>query len=120
MTLEELESLIKDLTKRPISLMVERQIEKMSNDGISYKEIGRAIYYFYEVKHGDTSSIDRYGIGIVRNILNEANSYFDNIRNKQEIQRQAAERVKNTSLQEVVVRPYRRSFSKEEVDIDGL
>ena len=102
MTLEELESLIIEITKRPISSMVKRQIEKMSEEGISYKEIGRAIYYFYEIKNGDISSIDRYGIGIVKNILCDANSYFDNIKNKQEIQKQAAERVKSTSLQRII------------------
>ena len=120
MTLEELKDLIKEVSGQEVSSLVESQIEKYYQAGYSYKEIGRCIWYFYVIKNNDPRNIEKYGIAIVPYVRGNANTYYDNLKNKQEIQKNAAERVKEQQLTEVEIKPYRRVFKKKEVDIDGL
>lgn len=120
MTLEELYDIFKDATGCELTSMVKTQIKKLKSEGYTYKEIGRCIYYFYVIKQNDVSKIEQYGIGIVRNIRQEANSYYDNIAQRQKKQRDAAMQVKNSEIQEIVIQPVRRSFHRKRVDISGL
>lgn len=120
MTLEELKNLIRDVTGKEVSSLVEQQIIKLCQDGYTYKEIGRCVWYFFKILNNDISKIDQYGIGIVRNIRNSANKYYEDLKIKQEKQKAAAERVKDQQIKSVEIKPYRRTFNKKEVNIDGL
>lgn len=120
MTLEELRKLIISIINKPISSMVETQIQKFYNQGISYKEIGRSVYYFYVVHDNDIHNIDKYGIGIVPKVLNEANRYYNSLAQKQEEQRNAAKRLQEKEIKEVTFKPNRRNFHRREIDISEL
>ena len=80
MTKAELIEIIEQLTGKKISSLINSQIDNFIKSGMTYKEIARSVVYFYEVKKQDVSKIDIYGIGIVKNIKDEANKYYDNIK----------------------------------------
>lgn len=120
MTLEELRTLIVNLTNKPISSLVENQIKKYVLQGMTYKEIGRGVYYFYSVRHNDINNIDKFGIGIVPSILKEANNYYNSLARKQEEQKDAAKRLQEKEIKEVTFKPNRRNFTRREIDISEL
>lgn len=68
--------------------MIDRQIDNFKKQhGYSYKEIGRAVY-FYFVKMNRPFKRDM-GIGIVPYVVNEANSFFEQEKRRQnELERQ--------------------------------
>ena len=120
MTLEELRDLIEGISGHKISSLIENQIFKLFQEGFTYKEIGRCVYYFYVIKQNDISKLDQYGIAIVHNVRNAANQYYDNLKNKQEQQKIAAERIKSKSIKEIEIDADRRSFNRREFQIDGI
>ncbi len=120
MTLRELEELIIEVSGKPLSSMIQNQISKYYQEGYTYKEIGRCIWYFYRINNNDIRKIDQYGIGIVPCVREQANAYYDNLKSKQEQQRIAAERVKEQSIKEIEIKATRRNFNKKEVDISGI
>lgn len=120
MTLEELKDLIQEVSGKEVSSLVESQIERLSQEGFTYKEIGRCVWYFFKILGNDTEKIDRYGIGIVNRFRGAANSYYDKLKERQEKQIIAAERFKELQLKEVEIKPYRRIFQKKGVDINEL
>lgn len=71
--------------------IVERQIAKyVLNKGFSYKEIGRCVYYYIEVKKGSYN--DLYGIWFVDKFRDQAARYWTEVERQQEERRQDAKK----------------------------
>ena len=119
MELQELEQLLKDIFKNEIPVMVKKQIDKLSIQ-YSYKDIGRCVYYFFVIKKNSVDSYHKYGIGIVPHVYEEATRYFERLKEQKEIQRNAAMQILKGDKKPIKITPNRRSFNKEEVNIDEL
>lgn len=75
----------------PFPQTVDRQIAKyVLNEHFSYKEIGRCIYYYIEVKKGNYN--DLYGIWFVGKYRREAARYWAELERRQEERRQDAKK----------------------------
>lgn len=84
-TRKELEDKIKEILEiDSISLLISKQITKYTTEyRWSFLDIGRALFYFFNIKDGDKSK--SLGIGIVPYVIDESRSYF------QDLERQIAE-----------------------------
>lgn len=120
MNREELYEIIESVSGAKVNAMIEKQIDNFVQSGITYKEIARAVVYFYDVRKNDKNRISIYGIGIVKNIRNEANTYYDNLKLKTLQIENAAKRARLTEIETVNVKPQRRVFSKKGYDINEL
>ena len=83
-TRQDLEKKIKEIFEvDSISLLISKQISTyVTERHYTYLDIGRALFYFYEIKNGDKSKCS--GIGIVPYVIEESRAYF------QELERQIA------------------------------
>ena len=115
MTLEELYELIEEISGNKVSSLVSNQITKFFQEGYTYKEIARCVNYYYDI-----SKIEQYGIGIIPYFRKSANAYYNKLKEQQEKQISAAEQIKEQTMTEIEVKPFRRTFNKKKVDIDGL
>ena len=93
--LPELHAFIRDELKigadEPIPSIVAQQISRyVLNDGFSYKEIGRCIYYYIEVRKGTYNDI--YGIWFVGKFRDQAARYWIEVERQQEERRQDAKK----------------------------
>lgn len=93
--LPELQAFIRDELKIPadeqIPQLISRQISKyVLNEGFTYKEIGRGIYYYIEIKKGNYN--DLYGIWFVGKFRNQAARYWADIERQQEERRRDAKK----------------------------
>ena len=102
--------------------MILRQINKYVNEhGWSYKDIARAFAYYVEVQ-GNTPDL-KYGIGIVRFVMDDARKYYETLQKQKEAQIQAA---KETAAQEqnkviITAAPERKkTIRKRSIDISQL
>jgi hypothetical protein len=98
--------------------IVLKQITKFRQQGITYKEIARAASYWFDVLGRDKNTINTYGIGIVPNILPEANQYYNNLKQQQERRKNQFLNKEDVEIREVS--PQRRIIRKEEIKIDEL
>ena len=75
----------------PFPTTVDRQIAKyVLNENFTYKEIGRCIYYYIEVKKGTYN--DLYGIWFVGKYRNESARYWAEMERRQEEKRRDAKK----------------------------
>lgn len=93
--LPELKALIRDELKipadEPFPQIIDRQIAKyILNEGFTYKEIGRGIYYYIKVKHGTYN--DLYGIWFVGKFRDQAARYWAELERRQEERRHDAKK----------------------------
>lgn len=93
--LPELKAFIREELKLnpddPFPVTMDRQIAKyVLNDGFSYKEIGRGIFYYIEIKKGTYN--DLYGIWFVGKYRKESARYWAELERKQEERRQDAKK----------------------------
>lgn len=113
--------LIELLTKLlgTLDQMVLRHIDILSKQGLTYKEIARAVYYIYDVLGQPKDSVKQYGIkGLVPLYVQKANAHFDEVRRVQEQQAIDAKDVDIASRQ---VSPQKRKKKKRsEIDISEL
>ena len=101
-TRKELEDKIKEIFGiDTISHLISKQITKyVTEHKYTYLEIGRALFYFFDIQNGDKSKCQ--GIGIVPYVMNDAKRYFEELEKR--IARQAKEaqelkdREKNTII----------------------
>lgn len=102
--------------------MILRQINKYVNEhGWSYKDIARAFAYYVEVQ-GNTPD-PKYGIGIVRFVMDEARKYYETLQKQKEAQIKAANEQKNSEQSKIVitVAPGRdKTIRKRSIDISQL
>ena len=93
--LPELKAFIREELKinsdDPFPTTVDRQIAKyVLNENFTYKEIGRCIYYYIEVKKGTYN--DLYGIWFVGKYRNESARYWAEMERRQEEKRRDAKK----------------------------
>lgn len=117
MTKEELVTLLEE-SLGPLPTMVTHQIKKFKDSGLTYKQIGRAVYYYFEVLKRDKSSIKTYGIGIVPLLIDESENYYNNLKQQKDKQERQLERIKDVPIREI--KPEKRNRRKREVDINEL
>lgn len=118
MTKTELIQLLEELLGT-LSEMVLKQIDKYHREGMSYKEIGRSVYFLFDVQKKDKKSIDTYGIGLVPHVQEQANKYYDAIKRQREQQLKEIENFKK--VPELLVSPQDRNKKrKETIKIDEL
>lgn len=102
--------------------MILRQINKYVNEhGWSYKDIARAFAYYVEVQ-GNTPD-PKYGIGIVRFVMDDARKYYDALQKQKEAQIKAANEQKNKEQNKIIitVAPDRqKTIKKRNIDISKL
>lgn len=102
--------------------MILRQINKYVNEhGWSYKDIARAFAYYVEVQ-GNTPD-PKYGIGIVRFVMDDARKYYETLQKQKEAQIQAAKETKAQEQNKVIITaaPERRkTIRKRSIDISQL
>ena len=120
MTLEELYELIEEISGNKVSSLVSNQITRFFQEGYTYKEIARCVNYYYVILGNDISKIEQYGICIIPYFRKSANAYYNKLKEQQEKQISAAEQIKEQKMTEIEVKPFRRTFNKKKVDIDGL
>lgn len=93
--LPELQAFIREELKigveEPFPTLVAKQISKyVLNENFSYKEIGRCIYYYIEIKKGVYN--DLYGIWFVGKFREQAARYWIEVERVQEERRQTAKK----------------------------
>lgn len=101
--------------------MILRQINKYVNEhGWSYKDIARAFAYYVEVQ-GNTPD-PKYGIGIVRFVMDDARKYYETLQKQKEAQIQAAKKQESNNNKIVItVAPGRsKTIRKRAIDISQL
>ena len=85
-TRTDLDILLKDLlgiTELPFQ--IKRQIRDYTERGFTYKGIARALCFLVDVrKFNLRASYQQYGIGIVKNVYSEAQTYFEKLRIEKE------------------------------------
>ena len=101
-----------------LSQMVLRQIDKFVKDGLSYKDIARAVYFLYDVQGRDKKDVSTYGIGLVPHVYKQANQYYEDIRLKQEEQR--AQALASGDIPSREVSPQERIKIRRDIDISEL
>lgn len=73
--------------------MIERQVNRfVTEDGLTYKEVAQAVYFFIEVQGGSYQS--KYGIGIVPGVIDDARKYFWKLKQKRDKQIESVEEAK--------------------------
>ena len=102
--------------------MILRQINKYVNEhGWSYKDIARAFAYYVEVQ--GNAPDPKYGIGIVRFVMDDARKYYEALQKQKEAQIKAANEQKNSKQNKIVitVAPGRdKTIRKRSIDISQL
>lgn len=114
--LELIELLTKLLGTLPS--MVLNQIDKYVKEGLSYKDIARAVYYMFDIQKRDKATVAKYGIGLVPLISEEANKYYDTIKKQQEQQKKQV--IAAEDIETRVVKPQVQKKRKRGIDINEL
>lgn len=77
--------------KEPLPTIIDKQITKyVLNEGFSYKEIGRAVFFYIEVKKGKYN--DLYGIWFVLKFREQSAAYWARIEREQHERRENAKK----------------------------
>lgn len=126
-TRENLDDLIKDLLGvSDIPFQIKRQIRDFIERGFNYKGIARALCYLVDQKGLDlVASYKQYGIGIVKNVYQEANEYFDELGRKQKAQQQKQQTIiKSQSVEQRTIKcgvgDANQQIKKPKIDISTL
>lgn len=99
--------------------MIERQIHRYRTElGLSYKEIAQAVVFFKEVQKGEYQ--DKYGIGIVPTVIDQAREYFRKKREEREKQIQSARETENEPDIILNVSKIKKRRKLERINIDEI
>lgn len=102
-----------------LSPLVLKQIDNYVKQGLTYKDIARAVYYIFDVlKKVPIDSIKQFGIGLVPSYVDEANAYYEEIKRQQE--RQARQVEESESIQTRFVSPQKSVKRKRGININEL
>lgn len=94
-------------------------IDILTAQGLTYKEIARAVYYIYDVLKQPKVDLDKWGIkGLVPVYVDKANRYYDALKHQQEQQKQQVLQAGDTPIKEV--KPQTRIKRKVDIDINEL
>lgn len=120
MTKNELRKMVKEiLNLETIPPLLESQIHRFRMElGLTYKEIARALVYFFDVQKNEYKPA--FGVGVLPSIVPEANKYYDKLRKQREEQIKSVEAAKEHSniILEVKHIPLKRKTRK--IDIESL
>lgn len=107
---KELESLIfEKFNIQELTSLINSQITRfVGQHGYSYKDIARALVFFTEVEKGKLDT--RFGIGIVPNVMKEAQNYFKTLKEKKEEQLKNYEKNKQDNII-LVAKPKKRKIN---------
>jgi hypothetical protein len=126
-TRAELEKLTKDLLGiAELPFQIKRQIREFTERGYSYKGVARALCYLVDVKHLDLrAGYQQFGIGIVKNVYNEAQSYFEKLRQEKEKQLQRQQEMilaANNEAPTIIcgISDSKKKIKKKAIDISAL
>lgn len=117
-TRKDLEEKIKEIFGTDsISILISKQISRYVTEfEWSYLDIGRALFYFFEIKGGDKTRSQ--GIGIVPYVMEESKKYFANLEREIEKQKQAVKESQNQQKQVIVCeRPQQKKNRKKHIDL---
>ena len=103
--------------------MVLRQINKyVTEHGWSYKDIARAFAYYVEVQGNPPDP--KYGIGIVRFVMDDAKKYYSALERQKEEQIKAAEKAKQEQNTKKIiittVSERQKTIRRHNIDIEKL
>lgn len=104
----------------PLPQIILRHIDILVTQGLTYKDIARAVAYIYVVQKQPIKDLDKWGIkGLVPVYLDKANNYYNEIKRQQESQRNQVNAASAVEVREVdtLKRTKRR---KEGIDINEL
>lgn len=121
MTKEELYDLICELLQiTEVNTMIESQISKYQKQhGYTFKEIGRALYYYIEVLGRKPKK--EMGIGIIPFVMKEAQIYFVNLKiQKQRLQEEGNKIKEEVNRATIKANPKRQEPNIYKVDIEDL
>lgn len=120
-TRAELENKIKEIFGiETISLLISKQITKyVTEHKYTYLEIGRALFYFFEIQGHDTSKCN--GIGIVPYVMEESKKYFRDLEREVARQAQEAQKMKEQEQNVIVCRtPQKRRPRNRMINIESI
>lgn len=102
-TREDLYELICEVTGlNSVTPVIERQVFKYITElKMTYKEIARCIVWYVEVE-GKKFDKSYYGIGVVPNIREQANKYFEKLKKDQEEKQRQAEEAAASSGNNII------------------
>lgn len=123
MNKKELEEVICEIMDLPkINQMIETQISKfIKQHGYTYKEIGRAVYFYFEVLGNPVKK--EMGIGIVPFVMDQAKAYFyKKEQEEKERQRQGniLKKSNNEDRRTILVEPVRKPRGVHVIKIEDL
>ena len=78
----DLENMVKKvLGVENLTPLIKKQIANMRLDlNMTYKEIGRCLIYYVEVLGKEFDNWELYGIGLIKNLREQANKYFEQLK----------------------------------------
>ncbi len=120
-TRAELENKIKEIFGiDTISLLISKQITKyVTERKYTYLEIGRALFYFFEVQGGDITKCQ--GIGIVPYVMEDARKYFKDLEEKVERQTKEAQELKEKDSNIIICNTtQKRKNRKRTINIENI
>lgn len=122
----DLDNLLKDLlgiTELPFQ--IKRQIRDYTERGFTYKGIARALCFLVDVRKMNLrNSYQQYGIGIVKNVYAEAQTYFEKLRIAKEKQLAKQQEIiaatNNTTIIKCGKGDVKKIIKKKQIDISNL
>jgi len=105
-----------------VTQTMENQITRfITEQGLSYKQIARGLVFFIDVEHGKYET--KYGLGIIPNLVERADIYYNAMKRRIEKQKESVENAKkypNIILEVGQIKPKRKlpqiDITKIEVD----
>ena len=125
-TRTDLDGLLKDLLDiTELPFQIKRQIRDYIERGYTYKGIARALCFLVDVKKFNLrASYQQYGIGIVKNIYAEAQTYFEKLRIEKEKQLKKQQEIIATTTTTVVIQcgtgDSKKHKKRNSIDISSL
>ncbi len=118
MSKKELLKLLEELLGT-LSPLVIRHVNILIKDGLTHKEIARAVYYIYDIQGQPKDNIKQYGIkGLVPLYVDKANIYYDELARQRDRQVQQVKSSSEVPIREV--KTEERKMKRSEIDISEL
>ena len=127
-TRDNLYDLIKDLLGvTEVPFQIKRQIrEYMTEHGYSYKGIARALCFLIDQRNFNfRNSYQQYGIGIVKNVYSEAQTFYEKLRIQKEKEEQRQQAIIAAITQQTITihcgeGDVKKQKQKKQIDISSL
>lgn len=119
----DLEEQIKyDMGVDTLTPLIDKQINRFRIEyGYTYKEIAQAVSYYHEQLKGTFSSV--YGIGVVPNVMKEAQAYFKKLKEEREKQELEAQKIVQSQDNNIIFNVKSLTYQKrkpKQLDINKI